>query len=108
MAVKHDDNLPSEQKPGRVTDCAIRNVHIDGVSCMAENAIGIIGEGSNIKEVTLRNIDYMRKPSDNIMLKGNTFDLAPSRIVADVPADCDLYISEGAEVSADVHIRKNI
>ena len=75
---------------------------------MAENAIGIIGEGANIKEVTLKNIDYIHKPSDNIMLKGNTFDLAPSHMRVDVPAGCDLYISEGAEVSADVHIRKNI
>lgn len=105
MAVKHDDNIPAEQKPVRVTDCAIRNVHIDGVSCMAENAIGIIGEGANIREVTLKNIDYIRKQSENIMLKGNTFDLAPSRMKADVPANCNLYISEGAEVSADVLIR---
>lgn len=108
MAVKHDDNLPEGQKPDRMTDCAIRNVHIDGVSCMAENAIGIIGEGKNIKEVTLKNIDYMRKPSDNIMLKGNVFDMAPSRISAEVPKNCDLYISEGADVSADVHVRNSI
>lgn len=107
MAVKHDDNLPPGQKPDRMTDCAIQNVHIDGVTCMAENAIGIIGEGSNIKEVTLKNIDYTRKPSDNRILKGDTFDLAPSRIRADVPENCNLYISEGADVSADIHIRNN-
>lgn len=47
------------------TDCAIRNVHIDGVTCMGENAMGIYGVDGNIREVELRNIDFTRKPSKN-------------------------------------------
>lgn len=92
MAVKHDYHIPAEQKPNRVTDCAFRNVHIDGVTCLGENAIGLVGDGKNIKEITLKNIDVTRKPSSNIMLKGNTLDLAPSREEVKVPADCGVYI----------------
>lgn len=98
MAVKHDYHLPPEQKPSRVTDCAIRNVYIDGVTCMGENAVGIVGNGSNIKDVSLRNIDFTRKPSDNLMLKGAAFDLAPSNVVVEVPEDCGMKIHGAPDV----------
>ncbi len=92
MALKHDYHIPVEQKPKRLTDCAIKNVHIDGVTCMGENVIGIVGKGNNIKEVTLKNIDFTRKASENLMLKGATLDLSPSNVVVDVPEDCGLYV----------------
>ncbi len=92
MALKHDYHIPVEQKPQRVTECAIRNVHIDGVTCMGENAMGIVGSYDNIREVTLKNIDYTRKASENLMLKGATLDLSPSNVVVEVPMDCGLYI----------------
>ena len=101
MAVKHDYHIPAEQKPDRKTDCAIRNVHIDGVTCMGENAIGIVGEGNNIREIELRNIDYTRKPSKNLALKGTAFDFAPGRTEVEVPEDCGLYIGAGAEVQLE-------
>ena len=86
-------HLPKGQKPDRITDCAIRNVHIDGVTCIGENAMGVVGDGSNIKEITLKNIDYTRKPSKNLMLKGAALDLAPSTVEVIVPEDCGLFIS---------------
>lgn len=101
MAVKHDSHIPAEQKPDRKTECAIRNVHIQGVTCMGENAIGIVGQNHNIKEVELQNIDFVRKPSANIELKGKAFDLAPSHMVVEVPQDCGLYICGEAEVSLE-------
>ena len=91
MALKHDYHIPAEQKPDTVTECAIRNVHIDGVTCMGENAIGIVGDGSNIREVTLRNIDFTRKDSNNLMVKGAILDLAPSTVQVEVPEDCGIY-----------------
>ncbi len=106
MAVKQDSHLPVPQKPDRVTDCAIRNVHIDGVSCTAENAIGVVGVGDNIRDVTLKNIDFLRKPSENILLKGYAFDLAPSSVTMEAPAACSCCISEGAGVKADVTVRQ--
>lgn len=87
MAVKHDYLIPAEQDPHRETDCAIRNVHIDGVTCMGENAMGIYGVDGNIREVELRNIDFTRKPSKNLPLKGNVFDFAPGRVDFEVPED---------------------
>lgn len=98
MAVKHDYHIPEEQNPHRETECAVRNVHIDGVTCMGENAIGIVGVNGNIREVELRNIDYTRKPSENLPLKGSSFDLAPGRMELDIPENCGLYIGGGAEV----------
>lgn len=100
MALKHDYHLPAGQKPDTSSDCAIRNVYIDGVTCMGENAIGIVGNGSNIQDVTLRNIDYLRKPSENLALKGSRLDLAPSHVEVEVPEDCGVYIS-GADVTLE-------
>ena len=101
MAVRQDMHLPPEQKPDRVTDCAIRNVVFDGITCMGENAMGIIGTAGNIREITLRNIRYTRKPSANLPLKGEVFDLAPSDVTAAVPADCALLIRGAEQVTLD-------
>lgn len=101
MAVRHDMHLPTDQKPNRTTDCAIRNVHLNGITCMGENAMGIIGWENNIQNVSLQNIDYTRKPSANLALKGNRFDLAPSDITADVPSSCGLMIRGAQNVRLD-------
>ena len=81
-----------------MTDCAIRNVLISNVTCTGENAMGIVGVNGNIREVTLRDIDYIRKPSENIALKGERLDLAPNDAVYTIPTDCALYIAGGAQV----------
>lgn len=96
MAVRQDMHLPFPQKPSRMTDCAIRGVHLDGITCTGENAMGVVGWQGNIQGVSLRNIRYSRKPSANLPLKGLRFDLAPSDVKEDVPEDCGLLIT-GAE-----------
>jgi len=101
MALKHDYHIPAEQKPERVTDTAIRNVYINGVTCMGENAIGIVGSGTNIKEVILKNIDFTRKRSDNIVLKGETLDLSPSGMQVEVPGNCGVYIQGAPNVCVE-------
>ncbi|MDE6750467.1 MAG: hypothetical protein K2K21_15625 [Lachnospiraceae bacterium] len=68
---------------------------------MGENAMGVYGVNGNIREVELHNIDYTRKPSANIALKGHNFDFSPSEIDFEVPADCGLYIGGDAEVKLD-------
>lgn len=98
MAVKQDYTIPQEQHPHYYTDCAIRNVQIDGVTCIGENAIGIYGTNGNIREVELQNIDYTRKQSANIELKGYQFDFAPGRMSFEVPETCGLYTGGGADV----------
>lgn len=99
MVNKQDDHIPPEQKPQRVTTCAIRNVTVTGVTCTAENAIGVIAAGGVVREVTLRDIDFTRKPSANIPLKGCRFDLAPGRETVEAPEDCAVRI-----VHADVRL----
>lgn len=101
MALRHDYHLPTPQKPDRVTDCAICNVHIDGVTCMGENAIGIVGCDGNIRNISLRNIDYIRKPSQNLPLKGAVLDLAPSLVNTAVPENCGVYLSGASDVSLE-------
>ncbi|MBD5454210.1 MAG: hypothetical protein HDR30_07850 [Lachnospiraceae bacterium] len=59
------------------------------------------GVNGNIREVELYHIDYTRKPSVNIALKGNALDFSPSMIDLEVPADCGLYIGGNAEVKLD-------
>lgn len=66
-----------------------------------ENAMGIYGVDGNIREVELRNIDFTRKPSKNLPLKGNVFDFAPGRVDFEVPEDCGLYIGGGADVKLE-------
>lgn len=54
-----------------------------------------------ICNVELRNIDFTRKPSKNLPLKGNAFDFAPGRVNFEVPEDCGLYIGGGADVKLE-------
>ena len=98
MAVRHDMHLPEEQKHHSAPGCAIRSIHLNGITCMGENAMGIIGTKGNIQNVTLQNIEYIRKPSANLPLKGHRFDLSPSDVKAEAPADCALVIHGAKDV----------
>ena len=53
------------------------------------------------RKYELRNIDFTRKPSKNLPLKGNVFDFAPGRVDFEVPEDCGLYIGGGADVKLE-------
>lgn len=64
---------------------------------MAENVMGIVGSHDNI-EVTFKNIDFVRKTSDNLMLKGTILDLSPSKVLIEVPQDCGLFIEGPIDV----------
>ena len=95
-ALKHDYYIPAEQKPDFHPECAVRNIYFDGITCAGQNAIGVVGDNGNIRGVQLRNIDYTRKPSENIKLKGLKFDVAPARITVPVSEDTGLMVT-GAE-----------
>ncbi|MBR1821083.1 MAG: right-handed parallel beta-helix repeat-containing protein [Clostridia bacterium] len=95
-AVPQDNESLRRQKPDRATACAIRNIRMDGITCMGENAIGIIGANGNIRDVALSHVDYTRKPSANLPLKGAAFDLSPSDIRVDAPEDSAL-VARGAK-----------
>lgn len=98
MAVPQDMHLPFPQKPQRVTGAAIRNVHLDGIICRGENAMGIVGINGNIRDISLRNIHYERKDSRNLSLKGYCFDLAPSWNQVEADESCGLLITGATNV----------
>lgn len=99
MAVKHDYLIPASQKPDRETEYAIGNVWVTGVTCTAENAIGIVGQGDNIRNITLKDVIYEKKPSVNLPLKGSAFDFSPGNPRGDIQEDCGIFID-----SADVRL----
>jgi len=101
MVNTQDSHLPPEQKSRRVAPFAIRNVVIDGATCVGENAMGIYAEGNIIDEIELRNIDYTRKSSNNICLKGYILDLSPGVYRPEVPENCGLYIENADGVSLE-------
>lgn len=79
MAMKHDYTIPPEQNPHRETPVNYRSIVLEGITCQSENAIGAVGTQPHAyEEVTLRDITVARKPSANLPLKGNTFDVAPA------------------------------
>lgn len=113
MAVPHDRLLPAAQRMTAEKGCAIRNIKIDGLTCTGENAMGIIGQGGNIRGVTLAHVTYQRVPSANLPLKGRTFDLSPALTRMDVPDSCGLCIRDAevtltdADFSSSAVIREN-
>lgn len=99
MAVDHDGHIPSEQKPGRVTAVSYRNIHIDGVTCLAENAIALINEGGLFENVAISDLDFTMKDSLNLPLKGRIADVAPSRDTYEIPENCAVYVKGTSYVS---------
>ena len=101
MGVKHDSAIPPEQKPCRDTPVNFRNIIIDGAICASENAIGAVGAGSNFDNVVLRDITVEKKDSDNLALKGRTFDLAPSAQIVEVPEDAAVYLKKAGGLTLE-------
>jgi len=71
---------------------SVRNIIFSGIVCHSENAVGLIGVDKNITDIIFRDVVVHLKESDNLMLKGRIFDLAPSEPVDTVPNDGRSYI----------------
>ena len=99
MAVPMDNDGLRIQKPNRKMDCAVHNIHLTGLTCMGENAMGIVGTEGNIRDIILRDIDFTRKFSANLPLKGPVFDLAPSTLRVEIPEDAAMVTIGAKEVS---------
>lgn len=92
MALKHDQTIPPEQNPHRETPVNYRNITIEGVTCLSENTIGAVGRDGAFENVILRDVTVQKKPSANLPLKGNTFDVAPAQNVIEIPERCAVYL----------------
>ena len=53
----------------------------------------VLKASSDMKDIRIYDIDYRRKPSANIGLKGYTLDLSPGLERPSVPVRCGLFIS---------------
>lgn len=95
MGIEHDGHIPPEQKPQREVLVNFKNIHFTGISCMGENAIGVVGTGKNIEEMYFTDINFVLKPSHNLPLKGRTLDTAPSHTVVQIPENCGFYSKGG-------------
>lgn len=101
MALKHDQHIPATQNPHRETPVNYRNIVIEGITCTTENAIGAVGTGNNMENVILKDISIFRKPSENLPLKGSTFDLSPAQEIVEVPEDCGVYLKDASGVTLE-------
>lgn len=102
MATWHHDDRHALPVPDRKWPVNIRNVRIQSAVCSAENAIGIVGANSNIREITLEGIRFELKRSVNLPLKGRIIDLSPSEQIATIPEgipSCWLHVQNAEDVS---------
>ncbi len=91
-ALFHDNPYYLRPMPQRNWPVNIRNVRLTGLSCAAENLIGIVGTGENVRDITIDGLSFYRKPSANAYLKGiNAVDTAPSEVTARAPAQTPEY-----------------
>lgn len=78
----------------------VRNVYFQNIVCTSENAAGVIGQGDNIRNVVFDHVYVTLKDSDNRAIKGDIFDVAPSKVPVAVPQsdpECVFYV-HGAQV----------
>lgn len=86
------DSFVRSMRPDREFEVSIENIMVSHMICHGENALGIVGDGQNVKRIMLDHIFYQAKSNKNISLKGRTLDLNPAPYFAEVPEDCFLRI----------------
>ncbi|MGN1142427.1 MAG: glycoside hydrolase family 28 protein [Oliverpabstia sp.] len=95
FGMQHDNAAVSHmnsQRTNRRWKDTMKNIIINNVICYGENAIGIVGTGNNVNNITLSNIYFNSRESANISLKGRVLDTLPSPYFIGVPEDCFLQI----------------
>jgi polygalacturonase len=87
---QHNTNY-AHKIPERAWPVNVRNITMNGLQCTTENALAIVGEGDNVCDIRLLNVDVGLKDSDNKAIKGNRIDLSPSPSTAELPDDGKSY-----------------
>ncbi len=87
MATHHHLANYARPEPAPRFDLNVRNVTMNGLQCTSENALAIVGEGDNVRDVRLLNVDVTLKDSDNRAIKGDLIDLSPGEQNARLPQD---------------------
>jgi polygalacturonase len=90
MGVHHHLNY-ARPAPDRNFPVNIRNIRFQNIICTTENALGIVGEGDNVRDVHFNGLSVGLKDSDNLPLKGRMIDLSPGEQTASLPDDNQPY-----------------
>ena len=102
FALRHDNPSYLRPMPARNWDTAIRDVYISGVGCSAENVAAVIGDGQSVRDITLKDITYTRKPARNVKLKGEgTVDTSPAEGHVSAPNGVWLLIQGAQNVTVE-------
>lgn len=89
--------------PDRHFPVNVRNVQFQNLICSGENAIGIVGEGGNICDVSFSNLAMELKDSENLPIRGRLIDASPGPQTAQFPDESPYWLHvQGAK---DIRIR---
>ena len=92
FALYHNNESYCNPVPDRNIEVNIHDIQIRNVSCLAENAVAIVGEGGNIQNILIDGIYYEKRKSDNSYLKGKKrIDVSPSKEDVTLPEDENEY-----------------
>ena len=78
--------------PDRYFPINVRNVRFQNLICSGENAIGIVGEGGNICDVSFTSLSMELKDSDNLPIKGRIIDASPGAQTAHLPDESPYWL----------------
>ncbi len=103
MGNRHDNPHLFLQKPRHETDISVQNIQLSNIICTTENALGIVGENGNIRNISMRDITIKMKDSKNLPLKGRTLDVSPAKVKVELPEGkpCCLLIQDAKDVRLD-------
>ncbi len=72
--------------PKRDFTVSIRDIHFENISCSAENRIGIVGSGKNIRDIYFNHVTLELLPSQSRYLKGErAIDTDPAKEQCIIP-----------------------
>ncbi len=95
MGVYHELQNYKGVQPTKRFDISIRDIRINNVSCLSENAIAVIGEDGCVEDIHFDGIYFEKKDSANRYLKGERrIDVSPSDHIYDIPGEEECWFFE--------------
>ena len=92
FALYHNNDSYCNPVPDRDLSVNIRDIQLKNISCLAENAVAIVGEAGNVKDISIDGIYYEKRRSKNVYLKGEKkIDVSPSEAQICLPEGEEQY-----------------
>ncbi len=95
------DSLINSDIPYDSKKINIKNIRFSNIICDAANAIGIVGEGGNVRDITITRITFSLHKNKDITGRGRLLDLAHGKRSASLPFDSKnywLYVSDAKNI----------